>query len=157
MSYKDLRNRRLSESTLRGWVLDRSGQLDHALALYRRLGDTLGILVALRGCAATDVYRGDYTSARRRLEVVLALCRALDDRPGIAATLGELGYVARLQGDQTSAESSLEEALVLSRRMGHMAGVVVATPARGAHGTGSKRRRHLVAVAVPARLPGQYR
>ena len=36
LSYKDLRNRRLAESTLRGWVLDRTGSLDHALALYRR-------------------------------------------------------------------------------------------------------------------------
>ena len=36
LSYKDLRNRRLSESTLRGWILDRSGSLDQALALYRR-------------------------------------------------------------------------------------------------------------------------
>ncbi len=36
LSYKDLRNRRLSESTLRGWILDRSGRLDKALALYRR-------------------------------------------------------------------------------------------------------------------------
>ena len=35
LSYKDLRNRRLSESTLRGWILDRTGQLDKALALYR--------------------------------------------------------------------------------------------------------------------------
>src|SRR5436305_10617530 len=36
LSYKDLRNRRLSESTLRGWILDRTGQLNRALALYRR-------------------------------------------------------------------------------------------------------------------------
>src|SRR5919205_3429109 len=36
LSYKDLRNRRLAESTLRGWVLDRTGSLDRALALYRR-------------------------------------------------------------------------------------------------------------------------
>lgn len=36
LSYKDLRNRRLSESTLRGWLLDRSGKLDQALAFYRR-------------------------------------------------------------------------------------------------------------------------
>lgn len=35
LSYKDLRNRRLSESTLRGWILDRSGKLDKALAYYR--------------------------------------------------------------------------------------------------------------------------
>src|SRR6267142_4364206 len=33
LSYKDLRNRRLSESTLRGWILDRSGKLENALAL----------------------------------------------------------------------------------------------------------------------------
>jgi peptidoglycan glycosyltransferase len=36
LSYKDLRNRRLSESTLRGWILDRSGRLDKALAYYRK-------------------------------------------------------------------------------------------------------------------------
>jgi cell division protein FtsI/penicillin-binding protein 2 len=36
LSYKDLRNRRLSESTLRGWMLDRSGKLDRALAFYHR-------------------------------------------------------------------------------------------------------------------------
>ncbi len=36
LSYKDLRNRRLAESTLRGWILDRSGKLDRALAFYHR-------------------------------------------------------------------------------------------------------------------------
>ncbi|HEX2272042.1 MAG TPA: penicillin-binding transpeptidase domain-containing protein [Pyrinomonadaceae bacterium] len=36
LSYKDLRVRRLSESTLRGWVLDRSGRLDQPLAYYKR-------------------------------------------------------------------------------------------------------------------------
>lgn len=36
LSYKDLRNRRLSESTLRGWILDRSGKLENAVALYKR-------------------------------------------------------------------------------------------------------------------------
>jgi peptidoglycan glycosyltransferase len=36
LNYKDLRNRRLSESTLRGWILDRSGTLERALALYKR-------------------------------------------------------------------------------------------------------------------------
>src|SRR6201988_3725651 len=36
LSYKDLRVRRLSESTLRGWILDRSGRLGQPLAYYRR-------------------------------------------------------------------------------------------------------------------------
>lgn len=36
LSYKDLRNRRVSESSLRGWILDRSGRLDRALASYSR-------------------------------------------------------------------------------------------------------------------------
>jgi hypothetical protein len=36
LSYKDLRVRRLSESTLRGWLLDRSGRLDQPLAYYKR-------------------------------------------------------------------------------------------------------------------------
>ena len=36
LSYKDLRGRRLSESTLRGWIFDRSGRVDQPLAYYRR-------------------------------------------------------------------------------------------------------------------------
>jgi peptidoglycan glycosyltransferase len=36
VSYKDLRVRRLSESTLRGWVFDRSGRVDQPLAYYKR-------------------------------------------------------------------------------------------------------------------------
>lgn len=39
LSYKDLRVRRLSESTLRGWILDRSGRLDQPLAYYKRDSD----------------------------------------------------------------------------------------------------------------------
>src|SRR6185369_14386212 len=36
LSYKDLRVRRLSASTLRGWILDRSGRIDQPLAYYKR-------------------------------------------------------------------------------------------------------------------------
>ncbi len=36
LSYKDLRVRRLSESTLRGWIFDRNGRVDQALAYYKR-------------------------------------------------------------------------------------------------------------------------
>lgn len=39
LSYKDQRIRRLSESTLRGWILDRSGRLDQPLAYYKRDSD----------------------------------------------------------------------------------------------------------------------
>src|SRR5436190_19132134 len=38
LSYKDLRVRRLSESTLRGWIFDRSGRVDQPLAYYKRDG-----------------------------------------------------------------------------------------------------------------------
>jgi penicillin-binding protein A len=43
LNYKDLRTRRLAESTLRGWILDRSGRLDKAIALYHR--DSSGEIV----------------------------------------------------------------------------------------------------------------
>ena len=36
LSYKDLRGRRLSESTLRGCIFDRSGRVDQPLAYYKR-------------------------------------------------------------------------------------------------------------------------
>ncbi len=35
LSYKDLRNRRTTASTLRGWMLDRSGKLQNSLAYYK--------------------------------------------------------------------------------------------------------------------------
>lgn len=35
LAYKDLRNRRTSAATLRGWMLDRTGKLDSALAYYK--------------------------------------------------------------------------------------------------------------------------
>ncbi|MEO6587962.1 MAG: penicillin-binding transpeptidase domain-containing protein [Pyrinomonadaceae bacterium] len=35
LSYKDLRNRRTTAASLRGWMLDRSGQLGSALAYYK--------------------------------------------------------------------------------------------------------------------------
>lgn len=35
LSYKDLRNRRTSAATLRGWMLDRTGKLDASLAHYK--------------------------------------------------------------------------------------------------------------------------
>src|SRR5258708_4526042 len=38
LSYKDLRNRRLSESTLRGWIYDRKGR---PLAYYKKEGEDI--------------------------------------------------------------------------------------------------------------------
>ena len=35
LAYKDLRNRRVSAASLRGWMLDRSGSLNSALAYYK--------------------------------------------------------------------------------------------------------------------------
>ncbi|MBA4186063.1 MAG: hypothetical protein H0X49_18965, partial [Acidobacteria bacterium] len=35
LSYKDLRNRRTQAARLRGWMLDRSGNLGSALAYYK--------------------------------------------------------------------------------------------------------------------------
>ncbi len=39
LAYKDLRNRRVAAANLRGWMLDRSGELGSALAYYKVDGD----------------------------------------------------------------------------------------------------------------------
>lgn len=39
LSYKDLRNGRVADGALRGWILDRSGTIDRALAFYRTDGN----------------------------------------------------------------------------------------------------------------------
>ena len=39
LSYKDQRSRRLDAAALNGWILDRSGKLDKALASYKKQPD----------------------------------------------------------------------------------------------------------------------
>src|SRR5688500_3036279 len=60
LSYKDLRVRRLSESTLRGWILDRSGRLDQPLAYYKRTASG----AIRRGCPLDNALSRLFGSAR---------------------------------------------------------------------------------------------
>ncbi|RPI30295.1 MAG: tetratricopeptide repeat protein, partial [Chloroflexota bacterium] len=89
-----------------------------SLAIYREIGDKVGIASALikLGNAATEV--GQYATASEFLEEALANWRELEDKHGTARALISLGWTSLRSGDYHLANGRLEEALALSRELG---------------------------------------
>ncbi|MCA9878141.1 MAG: tetratricopeptide repeat protein [Thermomicrobiales bacterium] len=96
---------------------------EDALALFRELGDTLGIALTARllGDTASDV--GDYARAAAMLEEGLALFRALGDASSTSNMLNDLGVVARRRREFDLAARLFEESLALARAAGYELGV----------------------------------
>src|SRR5215218_6520198 len=102
LSYKDLRNRRLAESTLRGWILDRTGSLDKALAqlIGSERGDA-GLERALFGIQsgaapeAWDVLMGRDIKQQANLDVRLTIDSELQ-KEAVAQLRGRHGSVVVL-------------------------------------------------------------
>ncbi len=75
-----------------------STRLGEALARFRALGDTPGILVTLSRLGHTVRLQGDLDRAQRLAEEGLALARAMNDRGQIVWMLDVLGLVALTRG-----------------------------------------------------------
>jgi predicted ATPase/class 3 adenylate cyclase len=89
-----------------------------SLALWRELGDRVGIAYALNNLGVVAGETGDSARARALGEESLALLRALGDRRGLAVALSNLGDVARDQEDYATARSLYEESVALLRELG---------------------------------------
>jgi predicted ATPase len=89
-----------------------------SLAIWRQLGDRLGVASALIKLANAATEKGDYATALGYLGEALAIWRELGDKHGIARALISLGWVALRSGDHHLANTRLEEALALSRELG---------------------------------------
>ena len=96
---------------------------EEALALFRRLGDTLGIArtAHLLGDTASDV--GDYAHAEAMLEEGLTLFETLGDVSSMANMLNDLGVVARRQRKFDLAASLFAASLARARVAGNELGV----------------------------------
>ncbi len=96
---------------------------EEALALFRELGDTLGIArtAHLLGDTASDV--GDYARAEALLAEGLALFEALGDESSMANMLNDLGVVARRRREFAHAASLFEASLARARVSGNELGV----------------------------------
>jgi predicted ATPase/class 3 adenylate cyclase/DNA-binding CsgD family transcriptional regulator len=99
--------------------LDRAEEFyEQSLALYRELGDTLGIANCLHLLADIAWGRGNLAVARALGEESLMLFREVDDKRSVAYLLYHLGSLAVEQGEYTRGRDLLTESLTITRELG---------------------------------------
>ncbi len=96
---------------------------EQGLALYRQVGDQVGIAYCLFLLGMSATYSSEYTQARSPLEESVALLRGLGDMYRLGRSLMALGLVDFAQGELTRACARLEEALALFRDLGNTEGM----------------------------------
>ncbi len=92
--------------------------IEQALALWRELGDKLGMADALLNLGRVARAQGDYERSGKLLQESLALFREQQIMWGIVWALISLGDVALDQGDPAQALGPVQEALALTQRLG---------------------------------------
>jgi tetratricopeptide (TPR) repeat protein len=90
---------------------------EEGLALYRELGDKLGIVLSLNSLAEVVNLQGDLARATALFEESLGLSQELERRYSGGALFG-LGWIAMEQGDFARASTLLEEQLTMARESG---------------------------------------
>ena len=108
---------------------------EQSLALYRQVGDQVGVAGSLHDLGNVAQEQGDYARAAALHEQSLALRRALGDQRGTAGSLHDLGTQAREQGDYARAAALHEQSLALRRALGDQRGT-----AASLHGLGDVAR-----------------
>jgi predicted ATPase/class 3 adenylate cyclase len=88
-----------------------------SLALFRELGDKLGIGREMDVLGEIAKQQGDYSLSVKLHQESLALRYEIEDKEGVAVSLGHLGIIARDYGENQSAHDLLEESLKLSREL----------------------------------------
>ncbi len=97
-----------------------------SLALYRDLGDTTGIAMALCNLGMAVMEVDDAEEGTALLEESRDLFRELNNAQGLTGVLGDLGKVAQYRGNFEQAESLHSESLVLARRVGNKQSIAIA-------------------------------
>ncbi len=99
--------------------LDRAEALcEQSLALYRELGDTLGIGNCLHLLADIVWGRGNLASSRALGEESLMLFREVGDNRSVAYLLYHLGSLAAEQGEYARGRDLLTESVTINRELG---------------------------------------
>jgi tetratricopeptide (TPR) repeat protein len=98
-----------------GDLVRASELFEEGLALYRELGDEVGIAIVLVELGQVARAQGDHDRATALSEEGLALGRKLGERAVTAIALNTLGHVERWRGDAEGAIARYEEGLALFR------------------------------------------
>ncbi len=107
--------------------------LDESLAIFRDLGDRLGIADSLGSLAVSAFRRREFATARELLDASLATYRELGNRSGIASALNSLGAVAiDHESDFATARELLDASLATYRELGDTSGVAACLNGLGA-------------------------
>jgi predicted ATPase/class 3 adenylate cyclase len=91
---------------------------EECLAIYRALGDRLGIAGSLQNLAYAARNVGDYTRARALTEQSLEVAAETGDKGLLVYVLSFGGYIIVEQGDHAVARTHLERSLAISREIG---------------------------------------
>jgi len=95
-----------------------AGQLQQALALFRKAGDLAGQTRALGNLGIVRLQQGRYQEAEDHYRQVLSLIRELGDQSNAPTALTSLGNIALRQGRYRQAAGHLRQALALYRKAG---------------------------------------
>jgi len=108
---------------LQGDYAKASSLFEECLAIFRELGDPIGIAWSLN-------YRGDISRAQGQPELArarygesLAAFQEVGDKWGIAGCLADLGSLARDQGDYETSQAHYAESMKLFLELGQKRGV----------------------------------
>ncbi|HZU11761.1 MAG TPA: tetratricopeptide repeat protein [Chloroflexota bacterium] len=96
---------------------------EESLAIFRRLGDSRGIALALFGLGNVAIMRGDDAAAEARYREILSLERDPGQLWEVAGALNNLGYVLERRNELEEGEQRAAEGLALFRQLGDLQGV----------------------------------
>ena len=119
-----------------------------ALALFRKIGDQLGISASLTELGRVALAQGQWNAAQSYLEESLELSRKLGEKIGIVGCLQSLGELMILQNKPEAARICYEESLDISRGLASARHITTATDAIERLNQGATRLFR--AEAVPA-------
>jgi predicted ATPase/DNA-binding winged helix-turn-helix (wHTH) protein/Tfp pilus assembly protein PilF len=100
---------------------------EEALAIYRRVGDRLGIARVLINLGIIVTDQANHSAARLLFEEAMVIHRELGDQQGIAIVLTNLGMVTQLLGNHSAAQAMYEEALAIQRTLGDRGMIAILT------------------------------
>lgn len=116
---------------IQGDFADARRQLEASAALWRRIGEPLGLAIALRELSLVEFAQGQLVTAQQHGEEGVGLLRTLDSKWHLALALDNLGTIVANRGEPTAARRLLQESVALFRMVDDAWGLSGATISLG--------------------------
>ncbi len=101
-------------------------KLTESIALFREIGDKLGLAYSLAFQGTVMTWHGEFDSGRAALDESMALFRETGEKWGLALALGLLGDELIVVGKDEEAQAQSERSMALFREMGDKWGLAIA-------------------------------